>query len=442
MTVKSCEKNENSTAKLIIEIEKDVFEQNIDKAYRQAKKQIYVPGFRKGKAPRKIIEGMYGASVFYEDAINLLFPEAFSAAIEAEKLDAIGNPSVTAVDTTDGVLTLTVETDLFPTVTLGQYKGLEVPKAAVELADAEVDAEIERLRERNARSVTVERPAELGDTVVIDFEGFIDGVAFEGGKGESYSLKLGSNSFIPGFEDQLVGCSAEEEKAVEVTFPETYGAKELAGKPATFQCKVHEVKETQKPELDDEFAKDVSEFDTLDELVADTRKKLTESREKSVEDAFRNAVLSKAAENVQVAIPQTMVESSLDTMVQNFQYQLSMSGMTLKDYMQMLGMNEQSLRASMTESATMRVRSELMLEEVVKAEGIEVTDEDIAARYQEMAEQSGMELDQVKSMVSEADVKNDVAVSRASDLIVSSAVPTAFEVPAAEEETSEETTEE
>jgi len=433
MTVKSCERNENSTAKLVIEIEKEVFEQNIDKAYRQAKSQIYIPGFRKGKAPRKIIESMYGASVFYEDAINLLFPEAFSAAIEAEKLDAIGNPSVTAVDTTDGVLTLTVETDVYPTVTLGQYKGLEVPKAEVELADAEVDAEIERLRDRNARTITVERAAEMGDTVVIDFEGFMDGVAFEGGKGESYSLKLGSNSFIPGFEDQLVGCSAGEEKDVEVTFPESYGATELAGKPATFKCKVHEVKETQKPELDDEFAKDVSEFDTLDELVADTRKKLTESREKSVEDAFRNAVLSQATENTQVAVPQTMVENSIETMMQNFQYQLSMSGMTMKDYMQMLGLTEQSMRASMTESATMRVRSELMLEEVVKAEGIEVTEEEIAARYQEMADQSGLDLEQVKSMVSEENVKNDVAVTRATELIVSSAIPTAFEVPAAAE---------
>jgi len=261
----------------------------------------------------------------------------------------------------------------------------------------------------------------------------MDGVAFEGGKGESYSLKLGSNSFIPGFEDQLVGCSAGEEKDVEVTFPESYGATELAGKPATFKCKVHEVKETQKPELDDEFAKDVSEFDTLDELVADTRKKLTESREKSVEDAFRNAVLSQATENTQVAVPQTMVENSIETMMQNFQYQLSMSGMTMKDYMQMLGLTEQSMRASMTESATMRVRSELMLEEVVKAEGIEVTEEEIAARYQEMADQSGLDLEQVKSMVSEENVKNDVAVTRATELIVSSAIPTAFEVPAAAE---------
>ena len=433
MTVKSCERNENSTAKLVIEIEKEVFEQNIEKAYRKAKSQIYIPGFRKGKAPRKIIESMYGASVFYEDAINLLFPEAFGAAVEAEKLDAIGNPSVTAVDTTDGVLTLTVETDVYPTVTLGQYKGLEVPKAEVELADAEVDAEIERLRDRNARTITVERAAEMGDTVVIDFEGFMDGVAFEGGKGEGYSLKLGSNSFIPGFEDQLVGCTAGEEKDVEVTFPETYGATELAGKPATFKCKVHEVKETQKPELDDEFAKDVSEFDTLEELVADTRKKLTESREKSIEDAFRNAVLTQATENAQIAVPQTMVENSIDTMMQNFQYQLSMSGMTMKDYTQMLGLTEQSMRASMTESATMRVRSELMLEEVVKAENIEVTEEEIAARYQEMVEQSGLDLEQVKSMVSEENVKNDVAVTRATDLIVASAIPTAFEVPAAAE---------
>ena len=427
MTIKSCERNDNSTAKLVIEIDKETFEQNIEKAYRQARGKIFVPGFRKGKAPRKVVEGMYGASVFYEDAINLLFPEAFKEAVESEKLDAIGNPSVTAVDTTDGVLTLTVETDVYPTVTLGQYKGLEVPKAEATLTDAEVDAEIERLRERNARITTVERPAQLGDTVVIDFEGFKDGVPFEGGKGEGHSLKLGSGSFIPGFEDQLVGCSAGEEKTVEVVFPENYGASELAGQPATFQCKVHEVKETVKPALDDEFAKDVSEFDTLDELVADTRKKLTEQREKSVDEAFRNAVLSAAAQNVTVTVPHTMIENSLDNMMQNFQYQLSMSGMTLKDYMQMLGMNEQSLRQNMAASAEARVRSELMLEEVVKAENIQVSDEEVAARYDEMAKQSGMELDKLKEMVSEENVKNDVAVNHAIELIVSSAVPTKIE---------------
>ena len=440
MTIKSCERNDNSTAKLVIEIDKETFEQNIEKAYRQARGKIFVPGFRKGKAPRKVVEGMYGASVFYEDAINLLFPEAFKEAVESEKLDAIGNPSVTAVDTTDGVLTLTVETDVYPTVTLGQYKGLEVPKAEATLTDAEVDAEIERLRERNARITTVERPAQLGDTVVIDFEGFKDGVPFEGGKGEGHSLKLGSGSFIPGFEDQLVGCSAGEEKTVEVVFPENYGASELAGQPATFQCKVHEVKETVKPALDDEFAKDVSEFDTLDELVAHTRKKLTEQREKSVDEAFRNAVLSAAAQNVTVTVPHTMIENSLDNMMQNFQYQLSMSGMTLKDYMQMLGMNEQSLRQNMAASAEARVRSELMLEEVVKAENIQVSDEEVAARYDEMAKQSGMELDKLKEMVSEENVKNDVAVNHAIELIVSSAVPTKIEkveAPAEAEKTEE-----
>ena len=440
MTIKSCERNDNSTAKLVIEIDKETFEQNIEKAYRQARGKIFVPGFRKGKAPRKVVEGMYGASVFYEDAINLLFPEAFKEAVESEKLDAIGNPSVTAVDTTDGVLTLTVETDVYPTVTLGQYKGLEVPKAEATLTDAEVDAEIERLRERNARITTVERPAQLGDTVVIDFEGFKDGGPFEGGKGEGHSLKLGSGSFIPGFEDQLVGCSAGEEKTVEVVFPENYGASELAGQPATFQCKVHEVKETVKPALDDEFAKDVSEFDTLDELVADTRKKLTEQREKSVDEAFRNAVLSAAAQNVTVTVPHTMIENSLDSMMQNFQYQLSMSGMTLKDYMQMLGMNEQSLRQNMAASAEARVRSELMLEEVVKAENIQVSDEEVAARYDEMAKQSGMELDKLKEMVSEENVKNDVAVNHAIELIVSSAVPTKIEkveAPAEAEKTEE-----
>ena len=435
MTVKSCERNENSTAKLVMEIDKETFEQNIDKAYRQAKSKIYVPGFRKGKAPRKIIEGMYGASVFYEDAINLLFPEAFKEAIEAENLDAIGNPSVSAMDVKEGVLTLTVETDVYPTVTLGQYKGLEVPKPEANLTDEDVDAEIERLRERNARVVTVERPAAMDDTVVIDFEGFVDGVAFEGGKGEDYSLKLGSGSFIPGFEDQLVGCSAGEEKTVNVTFPENYGSQDLAGKAAVFQCKIHEVKESQKPELDDEFAKDVSEFDTLEELKADTRKNLLESRQKNIDEAFQNAVLTAATQNITVNIPQTMIEGSIDSMMQNFQYQLSMSGMTMKDYQQILGMDEAAMRANMTEGATARVRSELMLEEVVKAENIEVTEDEIAARYQEMVEQSGMELDQIKQMVSEENVRNDVAVTKATELIVNNAIPTKFEPEEAKEET-------
>ncbi len=437
MTVKSCERNENNTAKLVLEIDKETFEKHIDQAYRQARGRILVPGFRKGKAPRKIIEGMYGASVFYEDAINLLFPDAFREAIESEKLDAIGNPSVTDVNTEDGVLTLTVQTDLYPTVKLGEYKGLEVPKAEVKVEDAEVDAEIERLRTRNARIETVERPAQNGDTVIIDFEGFMDGVPFEGGKGEHYSLALGSGSFIPGFEDQLVGCSAGDEKTVEVTFPEEYGAKELAGKPATFQCKVHEVKEEIKPELDDEFAKDVSEFDTLDELLADTRKKLTETQEKSVENAFRNAVLEAAVKNVEVQVPQTLIDNTIDSMRRDFQYQLSMNGMTMQDYTKMLGQTELELRQSMAGTAETRVRSELMLEEIAKAEHIEVSDEDVAARYQEMAEQAGMELDKVKELVSEENVRNDISVNRAIDLVVAAAVPTALETKAEEEKPAE-----
>ena len=421
MTIKSCERNDNSTAKLVIEIDKETFEQNIEKAYRQARGKIFVPGFRKGKAPRKVVEGMYGASVFYEDAINLLFPEAFKEAVESEKLDAIGNPSVTAVDTTDGVLTLTVETDVYPTVTLGQYKGLEVPKAEATLTDAEVDAEIERLRERNARITTVERPAQLGDTVVIDFEGFKDGVPFEGGKGEGHSLKLGSGSFIPGFEDQLVGCSAGEEKTVEVVFPENYGASELAGQPATFQCKVHEVKETVKPALDDEFAKDVSEFENLADFRKSLADRITERRTKQAEADFDNQIMEQLVENMECEIPDGMVDVQLDRMMENYAMELQSQGFSMEDYQKMMGVSGDVIRDSARPSALRQVQMQLALTAVADAENIEISDDELEAEVNRLAEQYKIKPEQVKAAVNDADLIRDLRLRKASDLVIAEA---------------------
>ena len=306
MNVKSVEK-EKSAAKLVLEVEKARFDAAVDTAYRKNRKDIYIPGFRKGKAPRKVIEGMYGATVFYEDAINELFPEVYSEALKAEQLKVVGNPSIVDVDfNEEGNLELTVSQDLYPEVTLGEYKGLEVPKAEVSVSEAEIDAEIERLQQRNASVTSVERPVQEGDTAVIDFEGFIDGIAFEGGKGESFSLKIGSGTFIPGFEAELIGVSAGEEKDVNVTFPEDYTASELAGKPAVFKCKVHEVKETKLPELDDEFVKDVSECDTMAELREDIRKRFTDRKQAEVDEAFEVACVEMAAANMTAEIPNCM----------------------------------------------------------------------------------------------------------------------------------------
>ena len=286
MNVKSVEK-ENGKAKVVVEIDKAEFEQALNKAYAKCRKDIMLPGFRKGKAPRKMVESMYGATVFYEDAVNEIFPDIYTKAIVEQELKAVGSPSVSNMDTPDeGGVVLTIETELYPEVTLGQYKGLEVPKHEVKVEESEVDAEVNRMAERNARIETVDRAAANGDTVVIDFEGFVDDQPFQGGKAEDYSLTLGSGSFIPGFEDALVGAVAGEERDVNVTFPEDYSAKELAGKPAVFKCKVHEVKESIKPELDDEFAKDVSEFYTLDELKDYIRTRFKKSRTEKNERAF------------------------------------------------------------------------------------------------------------------------------------------------------------
>ena len=421
MNVKSTEQA-NNTAKIVVEIEKQEFEVALTKAYNKVKKDIAVPGFRKGKAPRKVIEGMYGAQVFYEDAVNEIFPEVYVKAVVDQKLKAVGGPSISSMDVNeDGAIVLTVETALYPEVTLGQYKGIEVPKAAVSVTDEDVENEINRMAERNSSIQTVERPAQEGDTVVLDYEGFDNGVAFEGGKADNYSLKLGSHQFIPGFEEALVGLSAGEEKDIDVTFPENY-TPELAGKPVVFKCKIHEGKETIMPELDDEFAKDVSEFDTMDALRADIREKQLKMRQDNADRQFENAAVEMAAQNMTAEIPGCMVDEQVDNHMQQFAQQLQMSGMTMEDYAKMMGGDMEALRSSMRPMAETTVRSNVLLSAIVEAEGIEVSDEEVEAEMQKVADQYQMELEKVKAALAAETVKADLAAQKAVKLIVDNAV--------------------
>ena len=425
MNVKSVEK-ENGKAKVVVEIDKAEFEQALNKAYAKCRKDIMLPGFRKGKAPRKMVESMYGATVFYEDAVNEIFPDIYTKAIVEQELKAVGSPSVSNMDTPDeGGVVLTIETELYPEVTLGQYKGLEVPKHEVKVEESEVDAEVGRMAERNARIETVDRAAANGDTVVIDFEGFVDDQPFQGGKAEDYSLTLGSGSFIPGFEDALVGAVAGEERDVNVTFPEDYSAKELAGKPAVFKCKVHEVKESIKPELDDEFAKDVSEFDTLDALKDDIRTRFTKSRTEQNDRAFESAAVQMAAANMTCNIPACMIDEQVDHQIEQFAYQLQSQGMKMEDYVKMVGGDLSSLRASMRPMAEQTVRSDILLSEIAHAENLEVTDEEVEEELKKLAEQYQMELDKVKAAVDTAAVKSDLMGRKAAKLITDSAVAVA-----------------
>ena len=425
MNVKSVEK-ENGKAKVVVEIDKAEFEQALNKAYAKCRKDIMLPGFRKGKAPRKMVESMYGATVFYEDAVNEIFPDIYTKAIVEQELKAVGSPSVSNMDTPDeGGVVLTIETELYPEVTLGQYKGLEVPKHEVKVEESEVDAEVGRMAERNARIETVDRAAANGDTVVIDFEGFVDDQPFQGGKAEDYSLTLGSGSFIPGFEDALVGAVAGEERDVNVTFPEDYSAKELAGKPAVFKCKVHEVKESIKPELDDEFAKDVSEFDTLDALKDDIRTRFTKSRTEQNDRAFESAAVQMAAANMTCSIPACMIDEQVDHQIEQFAYQLQSQGMKMEDYVKMVGGDLSSLRASMRPMAEQTVRSDILLSEIAHAENLEVTDEEVEEELKKLAEQYQMELDKVKAAVDTAAVKSDLMGRKAAKLITDSAVAVA-----------------
>lgn len=425
MLIKNANREHNKLT-VNVEVEKEVFEAGISKAYLKNRKYITVPGFRKGKAPRKMIENLYGAQVFHSDAVEEIFPDVYKEAVADQGWNTVGQPSVTDMNVRDdNTLELTIEVELYPEVELGQYKGVEAPKAAVSVSDEEVEAELDKKANEVARIVTVERPAREGDTVLIDYKGLKDGVAFDGGTAEGYELRLGSHSFIPGFEEQLVGAAAGDEKALNVTFPADYHAKELAGAPVVFEVKVHEVKETQVPAKDDELAKDVSEFDTLDELKADLRKQIETRKEEEASRAFESALMEKVAEAAKLELPAAMVEQEVDTELQNFDYQLRSQGMSLEQYSKMLGGDLSGFKNSIRPSAEKQVRLRVVLNAIADAEGLEATEEDRNAEYAKLAEQYGMEVEKLKTLIPEDDIVTDLKVRKARDLIVAEAVATA-----------------
>ena len=430
MNVKSVEK-ETSKATVTVELTKAELEPAVNKAYLKYRKDIAIPGFRKGKAPRVVIEAAYGKHVFFEDAIEEMFPQIYQEAVMTQDMKPVGRPSVSDMNIADDdSVTLTIVTDLYPAVTLGQYKDIEVEKVNAEVKESEVDAEIDRMAQNVARISTVERPAKDGDTVVIDFEGFLNGVAFKGGKGENHELVLGSGSFIPGFEEQVVGMSAGEEKDINVTFPENYHASELAGKEVTFKVKVHEVKETVLPEKDDEFVKDVSEFDTMAELRADIEKRILDEKQAGIDRAFENAAVEKAAENMTAEIPDSMVDEEVDRQLERMDYELRAQGASLEAYSKMLGGNMDSIRKSLRPGALNAVRTNVMLDAVVDAEKIEVSEEECEEEYKKLADSYKMELDKVKELLPVESLKGDLQVRKAAKLIAESAVAVA---PKAEE---------
>ena len=430
MTVKNIERNGNK-ATIVVEIDKELMEKGVNAAYLKARKQIMLPGFRKGKAPRKMIESMYGAHVFYEDGLVEIFPEVYQFAVIEQDVKAIGRPSLEDMQISeDNIVTLTLSTEVYPEVTLGQYKGLEVEKAEATVTDEQVEAELKRMQNNVASTETVERAAEMGDTANIDFEGFDNGVAFEGGKGDNFDLKLGSGSFVPGFEEQVVGMTAGEEKDIDITFPEDYHA-ELAGKPVVFHVKLNKVTTTNVPELDDDFAKDVSEFETLEELKADIRAKALETAEKNAQAAFENAAVEKAAENTTVDMPKALVEAELDTQMERFAYQLQMSGYSMEQYAKMMGGDMNNMRNAFRPAAEKQAKVNVTLTKIIEAEAIAVSDEEMEAEYESMAKQYEMELDRIKAMIPAEEIKAGLENRKAIKVVVESAVAVA---PAAKTE--------
>ena len=436
MELKNTEKQEHSVVALTIEITKAEFEAAKDKAFKKTGKNITVPGFRKGKAPRKMIEKLYGEGVFFEEAFNIIYPDAMEMAVEKSGIKPVGRADVDLGDPAEeGGLTIIAKVPVEPEVELGEYKGIEVEKETVKVLQADVKAELNRMAQRNARTETVERKAKKNDTVDIDFEGFVDGVPFEGGKAEHHELTLGSGAFIPGFEDQLIGCKAGDEKDVVVTFPEEYHAKELAGKEATFKCKVHKVEETILPEIDDEFAKDVSDTcETLDDLKKEITERLKAERQEAADNAFEEKVLDAVIDGMKADIPAAMIDAQVDTIVQDFGYRLQMQGMGLEQYLKMTGTEMGAFRAMFKDHAERQVKTRLALQKVVELEGITVSDKELEEEYAKMAEQYKMEVEKVKAIVSKEALEGDLKISNALEFIKKNAkVKKAAKKKAAEE---------
>lgn len=421
MKVTNVEKLEKSRVALTIEADAQEFEAAIEKAYRKERGRIQIPGFRKGKAPRKLIESMYGNQIFYEGAINEAYPGLFAKAVEQEELDTVGYPEVELIDAAKDGFSFKATVAVRPEVKLGKYKDLTAPKDVEKVTDKDIDLEMKPFIDRATRLVDVDRKAERGDTVTIDFEGFMDGKAFDGGKGENYDLELGSGSFIPGFEDQLIGTTADTEKDVVVTFPEDYGAKELSGKEATFKVKVHGVKTKEEPVLDDEFAKDVSEFETLAEFRKDLESKIAEQRENAARRGFEDNLLEQVAEGMECDIPDAMVELRTDRMLEDYVQRITGQGIPFEQYLAMTGLTPEILREQAKEGALRQVKVDLALKAIAEAERLEVSEEEINAEIQRLAGQYGMEFEQVKKIVPEEELRSDLLNQKAANVIFDSA---------------------
>lgn len=416
------EQTEKNTVKLTIEVDKDAFEAAVQKAYKKNVKKIALPGFRKGKAPRKLIEKYYGEGVFYEDAVNFVCPDAYDFAVKEAGISPVDRPEIDIETIGEGKdLVLTATVTVKPEVKLGKYKGVEVEKTVYETKDEDVDAEIKAAAEKNVRMINVEdRLVKKGDVTVIDFEGFADGVAFEGGKGENHTLEIGSGQFIPGFEDQLVGAKLGEETEVNVTFPEEYHAEELKGKPAVFKVTVKEIKEKEYPELNDEFAKDVSDFDTFEEYKNSIKEKLDKSNEAKTKNEFENKLVEKICEDAEIDIPECMINNRIDDMIKEFGYRLSSQGLNLEQYMKITGATPDTFKEQFKDQAEAQVKSNLVLEKIAEEEKIEVSEEDLEKELQSMADMYGMELDKVKTLIGDNEmesIKEDLKIKKAVEVV-------------------------
>ena len=417
MNVKSVEKLEKSRVALTIEVDAQEFEAAIAKAYKKQRGKIMVPGFRKGHAPRKIVEKMYGANVFYDDAINESYPEAYAKALEQEKVDAVAYPEVELKEVSESGYTFVATVAVKPPVTLGEYKGLAAPKEEAVVSDSDVNDELQQFIARATTVQDVDREAKQGDIVNFDFKGFTDGKAFEGGAGEKFDLELGSGQFIPGFEEQLIGVKAGDEKDVEVTFPEQYHAAELAGKPATFKCKIHTVKEKVLPTVDDEFAKDVSEFETLAELKANIEKKILTRKESAIRHGYEESLLTQVIDNMTAEIPDAMVNERVDRMMEEYAQRITAQGIPFEQYLQMTGMTTDMLRGQATAGALRQTKIDLALEAIGAAEKLEISDEDIDAEINDLAELYHMDVDKVRKVLPMEDIRKDLMNRKAAAFV-------------------------
>lgn len=423
MALKSSNKVDTNTYEIEVTVDAQTFADACKSAYMKQRKSIQIPGFRKGKATQGMVEKVYGEGAFYEEALEIVYPNAVQSAIDEAELKVVGQPfdlDVPVMSKAEGV-EMKMKVTTYPEVKLGEYKGLEAKMLDTEATDDDVAEELKNMQDRNSRLVTVEdRAAEMGDTAEIDFEGFVDGVAFEGGKGENYPLELGSGSFIPGFEEQVVGHKSEEEFDVNVTFPEEY-AEELAGKDAVFKCKIHEIKSKELPELDDDFAKDVSEFDTLDELKADLKKQIGDRKTASANTDFENQLLEQVCDNMEVEIPECMFDQKCDEMIQDYAYRLQMQGIDLNTYLGYLGQTQEQFKAQFMDAAKQQVKTQIALDAIVEAEKLEATEDEINAEIDKLAAQYDMEADKIKAAVPQDQIAKDVTTKKAVDLIVNSA---------------------